>query len=136
MNSRIDGMERIMRSINCPYCQSQRIHRSKPKGILELGLLALIFVLPFRCEKCDSRFFRWSISEKPGPAGPPVTSQVQVKYGRGYSLRSKFGRTFGNQPNALRSFKWLKNESLTTARKIRTPASRLTAKARNSKCTV
>jgi len=26
----------------------------------------MIFVRPFRCEKCDSRFFRWSINEKPG----------------------------------------------------------------------
>jgi len=34
----------------------------------------MIFVRPFRCEKCDSRFFRWSISEKPGQARPPVTS--------------------------------------------------------------
>ena len=46
-------------SINCPSCQGQRIHRSKTKGVLESGLLAMIFVRPFRCEKCDYRFFRW-----------------------------------------------------------------------------
>jgi len=41
------------------------------KGVLESGLLAMIFVRPFRCEKCDYRFFRWSITEKSGPARPP-----------------------------------------------------------------
>jgi len=32
----------------------------------------MIFVRPFRCEKCDYRSFRWSISGKPGSARPPV----------------------------------------------------------------
>jgi len=53
--------------ITCPNCQSHRVHHSKKKGILESLLLAAIFVRPFRCEKCDTRFFRWSFREQHGP---------------------------------------------------------------------
>jgi hypothetical protein len=49
----------------CPRCQSERIHQSRRKGILERVLLAAIFVRPFRCERCDDRFFRWSFSDNP-----------------------------------------------------------------------
>ena len=58
---------RIRRSkmICCPNCDSARIHPSRRKGFLEKGLLAMIFVRPFRCEKCDDRFFRWSFSTNP-----------------------------------------------------------------------
>ena len=47
---------------SCPQCQSGRIHRSRRKGIMERQILTMIFVRPFRCEKCDCRFFRWSFS--------------------------------------------------------------------------
>jgi transposase-like protein len=48
--------------IGCPLCRSGRIHQSRRKGIIERGILAVIFVRPFRCERCDSRFYRWSFS--------------------------------------------------------------------------
>jgi predicted Zn-ribbon and HTH transcriptional regulator len=48
--------------ISCPLCHSKRIHRSKRKGIIEQIILAMIFIKPFRCERCDYRFFRWSIT--------------------------------------------------------------------------
>lgn len=51
--------------MNCPSCQSQRIHQSRRRGILEKGILGAIFVRPFRCEKCDVRFFRWSLAANP-----------------------------------------------------------------------
>jgi hypothetical protein len=51
--------------MNCPLCHSKRIHRSKRKGIIERGIVTLIFVRPFRCERCDFRFFRWFITPNP-----------------------------------------------------------------------
>ncbi len=48
--------------MSCPLCHSKRIHRSRRKGIIEKGILPLIFVKPFRCERCDLRFFRWSFA--------------------------------------------------------------------------
>ncbi len=51
--------------ISCPLCRSKKIHQSKRKGILEQVILAMILVRPFRCERCDYRFFRWSVSANP-----------------------------------------------------------------------
>ena len=48
--------------ICCPNCESARIHQSKRKGIVEKVILALLFVRPFRCERCDERFFRLSFA--------------------------------------------------------------------------
>ena len=48
--------------ISCPLCHSKRIHRSKRKGIMEQVILAMIFVKPFRCERCDYRFLRQSFN--------------------------------------------------------------------------
>jgi hypothetical protein len=46
----------------CPVCGSKRVNRSKRRGLTEKTLLSLIFIKPFRCEACDSRFFRSSIA--------------------------------------------------------------------------
>jgi len=51
--------------ICCPNCDSARIHLSRRKGLLEKGILAMIFIRPFRCEKCDLRFFHWSSRTNP-----------------------------------------------------------------------
>jgi len=51
--------------ICCPNCDSARIHPSRRKGFVEKGILAMIFVRPFRCEECDDRFFRWCVSTNP-----------------------------------------------------------------------
>jgi transposase-like protein len=59
--------------ISCPLCHSKRIYRSKRKGIMEQGILAMIFVRPFRCESCDYRFFRWSLSASPRASRPATT---------------------------------------------------------------
>jgi DNA-directed RNA polymerase subunit RPC12/RpoP len=61
-------------TITCPNCGSASTHRSKTKGFQETVFLAMIFSRPFRCEECDSRFFRWSITEKPGPERRMITS--------------------------------------------------------------
>lgn len=60
--------------IICLNCGSPLTHRSEKKGIVESVLLAILFVRPFRWEECDSRFFRWSVTEKPGPGRPIRTS--------------------------------------------------------------
>jgi predicted RNA-binding Zn-ribbon protein involved in translation (DUF1610 family) len=60
--------------ISCPNCGSLLIYRSRKKGILEHVLSKIIFVHPFRCEGCDTRFFRWSVHEKPIPPRPMPTS--------------------------------------------------------------
>jgi hypothetical protein len=59
--------------ICCPNCDSARIHLSRRKGFLEKGILAMIFVRPFRCEVCDVRFFRWCFSTNPNAS--PVTRE-------------------------------------------------------------
>lgn len=47
---------------SCPVCDSSRLHQSRRRGIVERTILAVIFVRPFRCEKCDARFYLWSLS--------------------------------------------------------------------------
>jgi len=59
--------------IFCPHCESARIHQSRRKGIVEKIILATLFIRPFRCEYCDSRFFRWSYSTNPNPPPSPTT---------------------------------------------------------------
>jgi predicted Zn-ribbon and HTH transcriptional regulator len=54
--------------LSCPLCHSKRIHRSKRKGLMERVILAIIFIRPFRCERCDYRFFRRSLSANSNPA--------------------------------------------------------------------
>jgi predicted Zn-ribbon and HTH transcriptional regulator len=60
--------------LQCPQCDSKRIHQSRRKGILERGILAMIFIRPFRCEKCDLRFYRWSFAPNPNSSRPATTS--------------------------------------------------------------
>jgi hypothetical protein len=50
---------------SCPECGSSWLHRSRCKGFVERTILAAIFVRPFRCLKCDARFYRWSPSTNP-----------------------------------------------------------------------
>lgn len=54
--------------LSCPRCTSERIHQSRRRGLLESTLFAMIFIRPFRCERCDLRFFRWSLTATPNAA--------------------------------------------------------------------
>ena len=49
----------------CPRCGAERIHQSRRIGLIEKRVLATFLMRPFRCESCDHRFFRWSISANP-----------------------------------------------------------------------
>ena len=41
--------------------------------MLERMVLTIMFVRPFRCERCDDRFFRWSLSDNPNAAREVTT---------------------------------------------------------------
>jgi hypothetical protein len=56
-----------------PLCHSKHIHRSRRRGVVERGILTMIFMRPFRCDICDFRFFRWSIATNPNSPPRPTT---------------------------------------------------------------
>lgn len=41
----------------CPGCGSHDVHRSQRWGVIECALLPLLLVRPYRCERCDFRYF-------------------------------------------------------------------------------
>jgi len=41
--------------------------------MVEKGILAMIFVRPFRCENCDLRFFRWTLNANRNSSWPAPT---------------------------------------------------------------
>src|ERR1044071_10474287 len=63
-------------SMNCPSCDSQQIHRSRRKELLESSLFTLLFIRPFRCTLCDHRFF----------SGPSLLIQELDLHQPGYDL--------------------------------------------------
>jgi hypothetical protein len=58
--------------LNCPQCHSERIHQARRRGVLERKVLAMIFIRPFRCERCDCRFLRWSVTTTPNACRQPT----------------------------------------------------------------
>jgi hypothetical protein len=48
----------LSKSTLCPKCASPLNHKSRRKGPLEQILHTVFFVIPFRCEFCDERYFR------------------------------------------------------------------------------
>jgi hypothetical protein len=59
--------------VSCPQCGSEEIHLSKRNGIIDICILTVLFVRPFRCDECDFRFYRWSFSPRPNATGPATT---------------------------------------------------------------
>ena len=43
----------------CPNCHSAATQRSHRQGPLEIILLSLLPIRPFRCRDCDRRFYGW-----------------------------------------------------------------------------
>jgi hypothetical protein len=41
----------------CPECHSRDVRRSVRWGIIETAILPLFLLRPFRCQRCDARFF-------------------------------------------------------------------------------
>ena len=50
-------MWRLHRIGQCPSCGSQRVYRSRRRGVAERMLFRLLLVRPYRCESCDVRFY-------------------------------------------------------------------------------
>ncbi len=42
---------------HCPGCQSRDVRRSVRWGLYETCILPIILMRPYRCHRCDSRFF-------------------------------------------------------------------------------
>jgi hypothetical protein len=49
--------------MNCPRCASTEIRRSQRRGLETL--LSWIGFWPFRCERCDARFLRFTLGTQP-----------------------------------------------------------------------
>ncbi len=47
-----------MSEVVCPLCRSVGAHRSKRAGFREEVLLRFLFARPYRCRKCNTRFYR------------------------------------------------------------------------------
>ena len=58
--------------MTCPICGSKRVSRSRRRGFVEKTILSLIFIKPFRCEACDSRFLRSSRTSQPASTHAPI----------------------------------------------------------------
>jgi hypothetical protein len=47
----------------CPVCQTTDTYAAHRQGWLERGPLTWCGILPFRCEHCQTRFFRWALRD-------------------------------------------------------------------------
>jgi len=63
---------------NCPACNSECIQRSKRRGIFERRVLPLVLLRPFRCKRCDHRFFSAPLEEDLVTTPPAETSASSV----------------------------------------------------------
>jgi DNA-directed RNA polymerase subunit RPC12/RpoP len=45
------------KAIYCPHCASTAVRRSRRKNFFERSLCRLLFLYPYRCQKCDARYF-------------------------------------------------------------------------------
>jgi predicted RNA-binding Zn-ribbon protein involved in translation (DUF1610 family) len=41
----------------CPHCGSKAVRRSRRKNLFEKTVCRLLFLNPYRCERCDGRYF-------------------------------------------------------------------------------
>ncbi|MGH9863523.1 MAG: hypothetical protein ACRD35_08880 [Candidatus Acidiferrales bacterium] len=62
----------------CPKCFSLDVHRSRAKSFLEMFVLPVVFLRPYRCGQCEHRYYGVVASKKyplraehetPRPAG-------------------------------------------------------------------
>ncbi len=49
----------MSKEMTCPKCGKHNIRPSPRQGLVD-GLLAVVFLAPFRCRNCRVRFFRFS----------------------------------------------------------------------------
>jgi len=53
----------------CPRCGSEWVYGSERYGIFEQRILRAIQVSPYRCDRCNYRFYRRSVNSQNAP--PP-----------------------------------------------------------------
>ena len=52
----------------CPHCSSKEVFRSHRRGPFEKYVFSLIGLRPYRCIKCESRFYGLAPTEEAAPA--------------------------------------------------------------------
>jgi hypothetical protein len=57
---------------SCPHCRSQETSRSHRRGLIEKYLLPSFRVRPYRCIKCDARFYASSQFEEAASSASKV----------------------------------------------------------------
>jgi hypothetical protein len=50
----------------CPICKNHNVRRSMRHGVLEILLLRLFLLRPFRCDNCNHRYYGWFFSRMLG----------------------------------------------------------------------
>jgi DNA-directed RNA polymerase subunit RPC12/RpoP len=65
--------------LQCPKCHSERLGRSRRRGLIERQLLTAIALRPFRCESCNHRFFRWPKPLNQEPTPPSTLAPVDSR---------------------------------------------------------
>lgn len=48
----------------CPNCYSLDVHRSRAQSFLELFVLPVVFLRPYRCGQCEHRYYGGVVSKK------------------------------------------------------------------------
>jgi hypothetical protein len=43
----------------CPFCGASKFGRSRRKGLFERVILVLTSIRPYRCDRCERRFYCW-----------------------------------------------------------------------------
>src|ERR1700689_1868255 len=43
----------------CPFCGAAKFGRSRRKGLFEQTILLLTTIRPYRCDRCERRFYCW-----------------------------------------------------------------------------
>jgi hypothetical protein len=61
----------------CPYCGWHQVRRSSRHGLQE-WLLKRLFILPYRCLACSSRFFRFGLHPDGTSNNGPQDQQAQA----------------------------------------------------------
>ena len=82
---------------NCPECHSGNVRRSVRWGILETLVLPLFMLRPFRCEKCDCRYFGLFFAARikkinAAPKAPLLTNPPEECHGRSKSRKASTAR--------------------------------------------
>jgi hypothetical protein len=77
--------------MECPYCKSDNVRRSRRRGLREGLLLRIILWAPFRCRSCQQRFWAFSLGHHRS-RGYQAHSSLASFLGFPKAQRGKFDR--------------------------------------------